>query len=200
MKIVILGPDGAGKSSVIAGLVEELNSTGRAVNVRYLKPEIILPRRKHTGVTNTDPHGKAPRSFLVSLAKIIAWLLEEWYANLFTDKKKMLLICDRYYHDLLVDPRRFRYKGPTWAAVLVGNMMPKPKLWVLLDAPAEILQARKQEVSVEESSRQRRAYVDFARTQREHVIVDASQPLDKVVADVSNAISRVLLESEGDRG
>jgi hypothetical protein len=62
-----------------------------------------------------------PRSALTSLAKILVWLMEEWYANLFWDKKGTLLICDRYYHDLLVDPRRYRYGGPAWAAKLVGK-------------------------------------------------------------------------------
>jgi len=197
LKIVILGPDGAGKSSVIAGLVAVLNSKGHTVKVRYLKPQIILPRQGSKASINTDPHGMKPHSILPSLAKIFIWLLEEWYANLFQDKRNMLLICDRYYHDLLVDPWRFRYGGPGWAAKFVGKLMPNPKLWVLLDASAEILQARKQEVSAEETKRQRQAYIAFTCKQREHVIVDASQPLDRVITDVNNAISRALLESEG---
>jgi len=170
------------------------------VEMRHLKPEIILRRRGKIATINIDPHGKTPRSILTSTAKILVWLVEEWYANLFRENKKTLLICDRYYHDLLVDPKRYRYGGSAWVAMLIGKLMPKPKLWVLLDAPAEILQARKQEVSAQESARQRQAYLAFVRTQREYVIEDASQSLDRVIADVDDAISRVLLESEVDRG
>jgi len=36
--------------------------------------------------------------------------------------------------------------------------MPEPGLWALLDAPADVLQARKQEVARKESERQRQAY------------------------------------------
>ena len=200
MKIVILGPDGAGKSSVIQGLMDKLNARGRIVEMRHLKPEIILRRRGSKATVNIDPHGKTPRSILTSTAKIFVWLMEEWYNNLFRDNEKTLLICDRYYHDLLVDPIRYRYGGPAWAAKLIGKLMPKPKLWVLLDAPAEILQARKREVSAQETARQRKAYEAFVRKQRQYVIVDASQSLDKVIADVDDAISRVLLESEVVRG
>jgi thymidylate kinase len=189
LKIVILGPDGAGKSSVSQGLIRRLDLAGRAVAMRYLKPDLVVSRRGDAAV-NTVPHGKPPRSALPSLAKIIVWLMEEWYANLFWDKKGTLLICDRYYHDLLVDPKRYRYGGPAWAAELVGKLMPQPILWILLDAPAEVLQARKQEVTLEESARQRQVYLDFVRKQRQHLIVDASQSLDRVITE----IAKVLME------
>jgi thymidylate kinase len=70
--------------------------------------------------------------------------------------------------------------------------MPRPKLWILLDAPAEVLQARKQEVLPEESARERQAYRVFVQSRRDHVIVDVSQPLDQVIADVESAIKEVV--------
>jgi thymidylate kinase len=147
-----------------------------------------------------DPHGKPPRSALISLAKIFVWLMEEWYAYLFQERKAELLLCDRYYHDLLVDPIRYRYGGPMSIARLIGTLMPQPRLWVLLDAPAEVLQARKQEVPPEETARQRQAYLSQVKKQRNYVIVDASQPLDKVITDVEHAITAAVIEFEGNRG
>lgn len=199
MKIVILGPDGAGKSSVIQGLMEIMNRMGQVTTVRHLKPFLVAPRRDEGGI-NVAPHGKPPRSSFTSLVKIIVWLIEEWYVNILQDKGKELLICDRYYHDLLVDPRRYRYGGPLWAAKVIGILIPQPELWVLLDAPAEVLQKRKQEVTPEETVRQCQAYLDFVRGQRNYVIIDASQPLEKVIADVEHAISRALREYKGHRG
>jgi thymidylate kinase len=189
MKIVILGPDGAGKSSVINGLVERLSREGRAITVRHLKPNILIPLRGDPGAIVADPHGKPPRSALFSLIKIIIWLVEEWYANLFLDKNNTLLICDRYYHDLLIDSKRYRYGGPRWAAELVGTLMPQPALWVLLEAPVEVLQARKQEVASEETARQLLAYKSFVEEQRNQVIVDASRPLSHVVTEVEAAVA-----------
>jgi thymidylate kinase len=199
LKIVILGPDGAGKSSVIEGLMRKLNSQRSIAEMRHLKPRIAM-RRRGEGVTiNPDPHGQTPRSALTSIAKIFVWLLEEWFAALFLNKRKSLLICDRYYHDLLIDPIRYRYGGPMWIARLIGKLMPQPGLWVLLDAPAEVLRARKQEVSFSETMRQRQEYMTFVRKQRKHVIVDASKPLDKVITDVEHVISRALSQG-GNRG
>jgi thymidylate kinase len=180
-------------------LLDNLSQLGYSVKVRHLKPQIATLWRIDKVTIVVDPHGKAPRSALTSVAKIFVWLLEEWYANIFQDRKKTLLICDRYYHDLLVDPKRYRYGGPLWTAKLVGNLMPLPHLWILLDAPVEILQARKQEVPAEETARQRQAYLAFVRKQKEYVIVDASRSLDSVVADVEVAVTGAVNEREGSR-
>lgn len=189
MKIVILGPDGAGKSTVINQIMENLTHNGRSVNMRHLKPQFISWRRDNRGIVVTNPHGKPLRSTPTSLAKISVWLIEEWCANILQDKKKTLLICDRYYHDLLIDPIRYRYGGPLWIAKLVGMLMPHPDLWILLDAPAEVLQTRKQEVPLAETARQRIAYLTFVRNQKHKIVVDASQSMDLVISNVMYAIT-----------
>lgn len=194
LKIVLLGPDGAGKSSVIAGVVDRLTRSGYNAKMRHLKPQLVMPQlRDNPNSIVVDPHGRPPRSAFLSLAKIFVWLAEEWWAHFFQQKKGTLLICDRYYHDLLVDPKRFRFGAPLWIARLVGRLMPQPRLWILLDASPEVLQARKQEVPPEETARQCLAYRDFICKRSDHVIVDASRPLDIVVGHVESAIRRVLI-------
>jgi thymidylate kinase len=188
LKIVVLGPDGAGKSSVIHGLCDRLTQKGCAMKVRHLKPFIVIPQRGEPGAIVIDPHGRPPRNALFSLAKIIVWLLEEWYVTCFQDRSETLLIYDRYYHDLLIDPMRYRYGGSLWAAKIVGKLIPQPRLWLLLDAPAQVLQARKQEVSLKETARQRQAYLDFVRGQKHYIIINATQSLDKTIADTEYAI------------
>jgi hypothetical protein len=178
--------------------MSRLKLTGLAVKMRHLKPRIVAQLHGPQDFIVVDPHGKPPRGMFLSLVKIWVWLFEEWYSTLFHERKGTLLICDRYYHDLLVDPKRYRFGAPLWTARLVGKLMPRPKLWILLDAPAEVLQARKQEVPAEETAKQCHAYRAFVRKQRKHMIVDASQSLDKVIADTEQAIHGALIE--GDRG
>ena len=192
-----MGPDGAGKSSVIREVVARLAESGHDIKMRHLKPTLVMPQlRDNPNSIVTDPHGKPPRSAFLSLAKIIVWLAEEWYARLFRDPKQALLICDRYYHDLLVDPVRYRFGAPMWTARFVGALMPRPALWILLDAPPEVLQSRKQEVAAEETARQCLAYRAFIRTRAKHVIVDASRPLVEVISQAEHAVrSRVLREA-----
>jgi thymidylate kinase len=79
-------------------------------------------------------------------------------------------------------------------------LMPRPDLWILLHAPAEVLQARKQEVAPEETERQCSAYLAFALQQPKHVILDAAQSLDTVIADAEHAIRKVVLGNDSNRG
>jgi hypothetical protein len=180
--------------------MSRLDRGERALKMRHLKPRMVAQLRGQQITIVFDPHGKPPRGTFLSLVKIVVWLGEEWYASVFHEEKGALLICDRYYHDLLVDPKRYRFGAPLWIARLIGRLMPQPMLWILLNAPAEVLQARKQEVAPEETARQCKAYLEFIHKQRKHVVVDASQPLDKVIADVEHAISEALIENEGNRG
>jgi thymidylate kinase len=63
-------------------------------------------------------------------------------------------------------------------------MIPVPDLLLILDAPAEVLQARKQEVTAEESARQVEAYREFAASRAARgraVLVDAARPVEEVV-------------------
>jgi hypothetical protein len=58
----------------------------------------------------------------------------------------------------------------------------------MLDAPVEVLQRRKQEVTPKEGARQRTAYLKLMQSLPNSYIVDASQPLDEVVAKVKEII------------
>jgi thymidylate kinase len=67
-------------------------------------------------------------------------------------------------------------------------------LVILLDAPPEVVHARKQELPVKEIERQREAYLTMARGLPHVGVVNSGQPLDRVVADVETAISRRAAE------
>jgi thymidylate kinase len=193
--VAIVGSDGSGKSSVLNSLTKRLKNTTKIIQILHLKPEIFLRHRSQATGPVTDPHAQAERSALVSALKLLMWFGEYWLFYLFASKPNLTLrIFDRYYHDILVDPKRYRYGGPMWLARLVGKIIPKPDLFILLDAPPEILQDRKQEVPFEETARQREAYLELVRGMKNGVVVDASQPLDDVVADVNRVILDFMAE------
>jgi thymidylate kinase len=102
--------------------------------------------------------------------------------------RSTLVLFDRYYHDILVDPKRYRYGGPSWLAHLIGEFIPKPDIWVLLDAPPEILLERKQEITLAEAARQREEYLKLINNLDNGFVIDATQGLDNVVADVNSII------------
>jgi thymidylate kinase len=133
---------------------------------------------------------------LASLAKIGFWAadytLGYWVDVLPRLLRSTLVLFDRYYYDVTVDPRRYRYGGPVWVAYLLGRIIPAPDVLVLLDTPPHVAQARKQEVAVEETVRQRKAYTRLVGRVKVGLTIDGAAPLEVVVARTGDAILRHL--------
>jgi thymidylate kinase len=106
--------------------------------------------------------------------------------------RSTLVLSDRDLVDTLVDPKRRRYGGPRWLLRLIWWLAPKPDLVIALDAPAELVQPRKREVSLEETARQREAYRALVGGMPSGHIVNADRPLEQVTAAVSSIILRFL--------
>lgn len=193
--ICVLGPDGSGKSSVIAALEPMLRNIAGEVEIRHLKPDIFLKQRGRDRGVSTDPHGLPPRRAMGSTVKILAWLAELWL-DAFAVRRRVvtLLIYDRYFHDLIVDPARYRYGGPRWLARAASALSVRPDLLVVLDAPTAVLRKRKREVPARETERQRAAYRREIGERVDAVIVDVDRPIAQVADEVYDAIVTVLYE------
>jgi thymidylate kinase len=68
-----------------------------------------------------------------------------------------------------------------WA---LRRIYPRPDLVVYLDAPAEVLLARKGEGTIEALERRRGDYLDLARVTPNFEVVDAARPLDDVAGEL----------------
>jgi thymidylate kinase len=190
--LVLLGPDGAGKSTTLRGLRASLAPAFRRTAAHHLAPYAF--RRPPAGQPGTDPHGRIPRGLMSSLAKLVYWAVDYIAGYQLTIRpalaRSTLVMFDRYLVDALIDPRRYRYGGPRWALEALWWAIPKPDLVVLLDAPTQVLLGRKQEVPPEEVERQRRAYRALVEKLPNGHAADAAQPLDQVV----RAVERLVLD------
>ncbi len=201
--IVFLGADGSGKTSVGDQLQEALFDKFAGVSRFHLRPKLFGRARVEGSIPVTSPHGKAPRGILLSLTKLayfwMDYTLGYWLCVRPLKVRSHLVLFDRYYHDLLIDHKRYRYGAPDWLARLIGRTIPKPDLFLVLDAPAEIIHARKQEVTLDETKRQRDAYLQFARETANAIVLSTDQSLDDTVKDGTNAVLQYMQERQSTR-
>jgi thymidylate kinase len=203
LTVVVLGPDGAGKSSVIDALPSMLAPAFNRTVCFGFVPAVMLNLLHGRNLGHTDPHGLPPSSPAVSVLRAMLYWFA-YYAASYPVRHLMmaratLILHDRHFVDALVDARRYRYGGPLWLLWLIWRCIPKPDLIILLDAPAEVLQKRKQEVSFAETDRQRRTYLELVESLGNGHVVRADQPLEHVLTDVSEIVLRHLAQREGRR-
>jgi thymidylate kinase len=191
--IAVLGPDGAGKSTLIRRLVDVTGTVFRGHQLFHWRPASLW-QRKHTGDV-TDPHGRAPHSAWWSTARIFSHLLDYWYGYVTRIRPALmnsnLVLFDRYFYDLLVDPRRYRYGGPSWLVSILIPFVPKPDLVLVLDAPEDVVVSRKQELALREARRQRKCYRRLAARLTEAELIATNQDIETVVTEACEAITRV---------
>jgi thymidylate kinase len=141
-----------------------------------------------------DPHGQTPRGLPASVLKL-GWLWVNWWIGWLMQLRAKsavgVILFDRYHADLLVDPKRYRYGGPSWLAKLASRCMPQPYLVLFLDAPPEVLLSRKQEVSEASLAKARAAYLRLTESHPRFRVIDASKPLEVVVTEVVAAIRKL---------
>jgi thymidylate kinase len=198
--IAVLGPDGSGKSTVLQEVCELLKTTIPRRQIFHWRPAVLKPGNPEAGPV-TDPHGQTPRSLPVSLVKLlflfVDWWLGYWMRIVPLSSRLTFCLFDRCYFDLLVDPRRYRYGGPMGLARWVGALLPQPAMVILLDAPPTVLQARKKEVSLEETQRQVAEYRTLVSELPGGRIVNCDRPVAEVARDVRLLVLQMFRERAG---
>lgn len=184
--VAFLGSDGSGKSTIIE-LLKSSNLPFRKFQYFHLKP--IKPKQTNSIVS--DPHKQPIYSPLKSYFKLLYLIVQYnlgWLKNILPLKiKSTLIVFDRYYDDLLVDPKRFRYGGGILIAKWVNKLIPKPDIVFVLTASPEIIYRRKQEVKIDELIRQIKAYNSLA-NKKDYHIIDVNRSPIKITYEVIRAM------------
>jgi serine acetyltransferase/thymidylate kinase len=193
--VACLGPDGSGKRTLIAGLQERPPQPFEGIFTMRLRPSLI---RQAPVNPTVKPWLAQPRSSIVVPAKLALFVMDYWLGYLLRMRPRLtrggLVLSDRYYDDVLVDPRRYRLRRPYALARALVPWIPRPDLWLVLDAPAQALTERQREVTAEESSRLRSEYRRVLRGKDNRVVLDASRSASQVLAAAQLAIVKTLAQ------
>jgi thymidylate kinase len=131
---------------------------------------------------------------LRNVARLTVWMTEEWLRQLVAlghSLRGRIVVFDRhfyldYYHaDVEAGRRTTAQRLHGW---MLRRLYPKPDLVIMLDAPAEVLHARKPDATVEWLERRRQQYLELAPLVTEFVVIDVDRPVDAAVSEVVAAI------------
>lgn len=189
--IAVLGPDGSGKTTVIEHLEKEIAPAFRR-NIRFhLRPHFGRTGGVLAPVTN--PHAQKPRGRLASAVKTLMFIADYWLGwlrSVYPAKvRSTLVVFDRYYHDMLIDPVRYRLPLNCLLPKFLAWSVPQPDLWLILDAPPEILVARKGEITLQAAQELTIKYRSLAHSLPNAVLINTGAGLEETLADVVRVVN-----------
>lgn len=170
--VAVVGPDGAGKSTLSEGIARHF----------YFPARII-----YLGMWQNE----SPSTLIVSLGRIARRPLKVWSGYLTGTRDRLLgklVLFDRYTYDALIPPKPplVRLKVPYFW--LLARLCPPPDMVLLLDAPGSVMFRRKGEFDPHHLDNERRHFLQLrSRLHNVHVL-DATQPAAAVRADATAVI------------
>jgi thymidylate kinase len=112
-----------------------------------------------------------------------------------------IVLFDRYAYDALAAGAEGMSRARRLRRQLLARSCPPPDMVILLDAPAEVLHARKPEHEPEVLELRRRRYLELARGCRRWTVVSADRTFGEVRRDVERLVwDAYAARARGDAG
>jgi hypothetical protein len=178
--------------------------------VEYLKRRQEARSRAHGRVDDSSSAGKSSKlglgGWVWAICRLMNRLLEEWYRQLLSWSYQLrgyAVVYDRHFlFDFTLDGIDGEHQPADkrlhrW---FLEHCYPRPSVTIYLDAPAELLFARKGEKTLEELERRRQAFLRLGQKVKNFFRIDATRPFDVVYADVSRVVEHGYRNTRRDAG
>ncbi len=196
VSVVLLAPDGAGKSTLAQSLVRDkilkakLIYMGTNVAATTVGLPFTAALARATKKRRQLKKEKTVLGLVLRCLNLINKIAEHWYRCLVARYhlvRGKIVVFDRFVYDSWIQKR-----SKTWwkkfRAFLFNAPCPVPDLVFFLDAPGDVLYARKGEHSPQWIDEQRAKYHALTRILPQMHMIDASQSADNVRKEVTRLI------------
>lgn len=197
--VVIIGPDGCGKSTITSKIFDKLKRAYRNQMHFHWRPGLLpKPGLRTTHSESSAPATQSRYKGVVSYARFFYYWLDfiagYWLKLYPTMARTTLIIGERYFPDIAVHPARYGFSTPRWLIRLMGKAVPRPNLIVFLTNSPEVIHSRKDELPVEIIREQLEAYAKEIDGWGETLVVDTSESADSV----ADYICRKILNKQSE--
>jgi thymidylate kinase len=212
--VALIGPDGAGKSTIAREVARRVaparylymgvNLEESALTLPTTRLALAIKRARGRGPRMTADWTSVQRDVrgrkrvvkeAYALVRLLGWVAEEWYRALIAriyGWQGNLVVFDRHFLFDYYASHVQRQPGQLLAARLHGMLLrrlyPRPDMVVVLDAPAEVLHARKREQSVETIEQRRQDYLSLSSLVPDFTVVDATRSQEDVATEITALI------------
>ena len=185
-KIIIsfMGVDGTGKTTLAKNLHKKIKKS----QYLHLKPYIIFLDRR---TVIKKPHLQKKSPIILSFINFFSWLIS-YKIFFFQNKNNKIYIFDRYAHDVLIDPLRYKHNLSQRLTRFILTFFPNPDLWIFLNPPVKTIKSRKIELSDSELKRQISGYSIFFKNKKNVLMLDTRIKKNKLIDLISNKISTII--------
>ena len=105
--------------------------------------------------------------------------------------RSSLIIFDRYFDDVLADPKRYRYRGSKTLVKFTRIFIPKPDLYFILTTDSKIIFERKKEVPFAELENQVKAYKELG-DDKKYFNIDVNRLPIKITEEILDIIMKKM--------
>ncbi len=194
MTISLMAPDGAGKSTIANSLLDDrilkvrmiyMGSNLEASTIGLPTTRWLKRQRK-----KVDASGNAPWRLVLRTLNYINRLTEQWLrcsAGIYHKSRGRFVVYDRFVYDNFLAPPATTL-GKRIRRAIILNSCVSPDLVLLLDAPGDVLFARKGEHSPEYLERQRQVFLGLKEKIPNMKVVDVTLPYADVRREVLDRI------------
>lgn len=208
--LAVVGPDGAGKSTLISALRDSLGiwTAKDLIRVQHWRPSFMKPLAIYKRKAELTPEQSQTTDALaenenmlgmtqvaMSLFRFIYYvfdyILGYWLVTRRLLTKEGIVICDRYVDDYIIAPKeRSRVGLPMLVKRIITFFVPRPSLRFYLRGEPSLLYSRKTDETICELTGLVQQYDLYCGPNRGYVVLDATLPVVEIRDTVLKRLSK----------